>query len=92
MALGFTMTDRRTVMPDEPVWLPDEPGSEEAEWESLCDRAAVNAGTRICLCSHLEIEHFGGGCTRKLCGCFVFRPRNTASRTAKIPAAGKAVA
>jgi hypothetical protein len=69
---------------------PPEMGNEDEQWLSLCERAAVNGGTRVCLCSHLAIEHVNGKCRRPLCGCDIFRPRNTASRTGKIPAAGRA--
>ena len=74
--------------------LPDPPemGNEDEVWLSLCDRAAVNSGIRICRCSHLEIRHVGGMCLHRACGCFVFRPRNTASPARETPAAGRSAA
>lgn len=76
------------------VWMPDDPGNEDEDWLAVMERAIDLAGTRLCKCSHLEIEHPGGACVRKLCGCGEFRPKaNTssmASRAGDFPAAGRA--
>jgi hypothetical protein len=77
-----------------PDYGPPELGNEDEEFLALLDCSAGLAGTVVCRCSHLEVEHPGGECIRPLCGCTVFRPdvsygRNTASRARKSPAAGR---
>ena len=76
---------------------PSEMGNEDWAWLALLERAAVSSGTRVCLCSHLEIEHRGGECARPLCGCGKFRPAaNTSSMASREPefslAAGRGAA
>ena len=75
--------------------LPDPPemGNEDDEFTALLEFAAAGGGTRPCLCSHPGGDHlYGWKCKHRACGCDVIRPRNTASRTASFPAAGRGAA